>query len=43
MKKTSNAEHSSFRRESVILVIAMITVPTYRIVFKLRFILAKLF
>lgn len=40
MKKTSNAEHSSFRRGSGVLVFAMVTVPTYRIVFKLGFILA---
>lgn len=40
MKKASNAEHSSFRRESEILVFAMITVQTERTVFKLGFVLA---
>lgn len=40
MKKASNADHNSFRRELEILVFAMITVPTYRIVFKLGFVLA---
>lgn len=33
--KTSNAEHSSFRRGSEILIFAMVAVPTYGIVFKL--------
>jgi len=40
VKTTLSAEHSSFRGESEILVYAIVIALTYRIMFKLGFILA---